>query len=152
VFGNLYALTTVSSPRAGGDFLTPTITTTVQNGSYKVEVQIDGSDGAGNAFRRSAKAAFQIYELADRDKDYTQLFPVDTDRDGMPDRYEKLHSCLDPNSDVDMPRDPDRDGLDTRSEWQKYGTDPCNSDTDGGGDSDGGEVNGGRNPLDPSDD
>ena len=155
VFGNLYALTTVSSPRSNGDVLTPVITTTALNGSYLVEMRIEGEDSAGNSFVRIPKTAFQIYEYADRDKEWMQSTVVDTDRDGMPDRYERLHSCLNPNVAESANHDPDRDGLNSYDEWLKYGTDPCNSDTDGGGDSDGGEGTmspNPRNPLDPSDD
>ena len=88
----------------------------------------------------------------DRDKEWSQDSSSDDDGDGMPDRYEALHSCLDPNRYDDALEDPDHDGLYSRSEWEYSGTDPCNSDTDGGGESDGSEVQAEINPLDPSDD
>lgn len=54
-----------------------------------------------------------------------------------------------PNAEGD---DPDLDEL--TNEWEYFaGTDPCNSDTDGGGENDGSEVTlHGLDPLDPSDD
>jgi hypothetical protein len=71
----------------------------------------------------------------------------DGDSDGMPDWYEALHPCLDPEV-PDATADPDGDGLDNLTEYG-LGTDPCDSDTDDDGLSDGAEVNThGTDPLD----
>jgi len=48
--------------------------------------------------------------------------------------------------------DADGDDLENFDEDYIHGTDPYNSDTDGGGEKDGSEVAAGRDPLDPSDD
>lgn len=48
-------------------------------------------------------------------------------------------------------QDPDLDGLSNADELS-HGTDPYNSDTDGGGENDGSEVDFYSDPLDPSDD
>jgi hypothetical protein len=76
---------------------------------------------------------------------------VDTDGDAMPDPYEELHPCLDPDV-PDATADPDGDGLQSLSEYG-LGTDPCDSDTDNDGLTDGVEVNTyGTEPLDPDTD
>jgi hypothetical protein len=54
-------------------------------------------------------------------------------------------AALDPDGDLDG------DGLSNADETDLYGTDPTSVDTDGDGFSDGGEVAGGRDPLDPAD-
>jgi len=48
--------------------------------------------------------------------------------------------------------DNDEDDLMNWEEWVAYGTDPEDADTDGGGESDGSEIENGRDPLDPDDD
>ncbi len=73
----------------------------------------------------------------------------DQDDDGMPAGWE-LRCKLDPNR-YDAQEDLDRDGLSNYDEFL-HGTLPCRPDTDGGGERDGSEVNGGRNPLWPDDD
>jgi len=81
----------------------------------------------------------------------TKTIGVDTDGDGMPDWYEALHPCLDPDV-PDGTADPDGDGLQNLTEFG-LGTDPCDSDTDDDGLSDGAEVNTyGTDPLDPDSD
>ena len=64
----------------------------------------------------------------------------DADGDGMPDVFEKAHPCLD-QSVPDAGVDDDGDSLSNITEYQ-LGTDPCVSDTDGDGLSDGDELAG----------
>ncbi|MBN2383320.1 proprotein convertase P-domain-containing protein [bacterium] len=79
-----------------------------------------------------------------------EIVLADTDDDGLPDLYEDLYFCLDSGvSDADA--DPDYDYL-TNLEEFGYDTDPCDGDTDGGGDNDGSEYNNGRKFMDKSDD
>jgi hypothetical protein len=63
----------------------------------------------------------------------------------MPDPFEQENDVTGDGAD------PDLDDLDNKSEYQ-LGTDPRNSDSDGGGEHDGSEFFKGKNPLDPSDD
>ncbi len=73
----------------------------------------------------------------------------DIDKDGMPDDWERrCKLALDRN---DSREDPDRDGLTNFQELQ-LGTIPCDADTDNGGERDGSEVRGQRDPLFPRDD
>jgi len=74
----------------------------------------------------------------------------DTDLDLMPDRYEQRHVCLDPAL-ADGSMDIDGDARASLLEFQS-GTDPCDADSDGGGEDDGSEIARGAQPLDPSDD
>ena len=70
----------------------------------------------------------------------------DWDGDGLPDRIETLIGTRmwDPDGDLD--------GLLDGDEYFVYGTDPWLSDSDFGGESDGSEVAGGRDPLQAGDD
>jgi len=74
----------------------------------------------------------------------------DRDSDTLPDGYEDRHDCLDGDVD-DALGDGDGDTL-TNAAEMAAGTHPCTADTDEGGEQDGSEVRGGRNPLDPVDD
>jgi hypothetical protein len=73
---------------------------------------------------------------------------ADSDNDGLPDAYEKLHpTFLNPNDPTDAAKDQDSDTL-TNLEEYKLGTDPSKADSDGDTLSDGDEVNTSRtNPL-----
>ncbi len=75
---------------------------------------------------------------------------LDSENDGLPDAYEARKYCLNPMLN-DADQDLDNDGLNSLREFQ-LGTDPCNPDTDGGGETDGSEVNGDRQPLLANDD
>jgi hypothetical protein len=73
----------------------------------------------------------------------------DQDKDGMPDTWErrcKLNTQMN-DSDFDL----DHDGLRNIEEFHR-GTLPCRADTDQGGERDGSEVSGNRNPLFAPDD
>lgn len=73
----------------------------------------------------------------------------DGDHDGLPDDWEsrcKLNTLLN-----DASGDLDQDGLSNGQEFAR-GTNPCDPDTDNGGERDGSEVNGNRNPLYAPDD
>jgi hypothetical protein len=74
----------------------------------------------------------------------------DRDGDSLPDRYEDRYECLDGGAG-DALADGDGDTLTNAAELAA-GTHPCTADTDEGGEQDGSEVRGGRNPLDPGDD
>lgn len=141
VYGNLYTRTTAYS-RSG----LPDDPSSAARGSYNVVALADGIDNANQPFARIRKAAFQIY---DAPQDATGK-PTDGDQDGMPDRYEALHACLDAATS-DGAGDPDADGLTSFEEWDA-GTDPCSPDTDRGGESDRSELLRGANVFDPRDD
>jgi hypothetical protein len=115
-----------------------------QRGSYAVQVTARGVDSQGQKVTRIRKGAFNVSEVRDSSP------PVDADGDGMPTRYEVLHSCLKPAGD-DRGADPDFDELKNEEEW-KLGTDPCSPDTDRGGESDRSELGRGANPFDLRDD
>lgn len=68
----------------------------------------------------------------------------DSDGDGAPDRWEQLNG-LDPENIQDGEGDDDFDALSNACEFW-HGTDPNNSDTDGGGEADGSEVRRVSNP------
>ncbi|MFN0126987.1 MAG: LamG-like jellyroll fold domain-containing protein [Verrucomicrobiales bacterium] len=81
---------------------------------------------------------------------------VDSDGDGLPDKWETANE-LDPrdNGSTDPVNgasgDPDRDGLDNAKEFAR-GTDPRGADTDSDGVPDGAEVAAGTNPRNPDSD
>lgn len=142
VYGNIYyatSLTGVNAP-APGEVVEGSEPSAV--GSY-----ILNTVARKDEIRREAQDSFVI--RPDRDSDF----------DGITDRWEEEHG-LDPKSREDADSDEDMDGLSARCEFQ-LGTDPNNSDTDGGGESDGSESPApekgrcrvtGQNPNDPSDD
>ena len=140
VYGNLYRRTTAASYNDMPD------TGSGERGSYNVSVEASGTDNRHYAFTRVRKASFQVFET----DHLTQLPPPDSDGDGMPDRYEDLHECLD-SGVADGTQDGDDEGLDNLTEWMA-GTDPCHPDSDRGGESDASEVAHAANPFDPADD
>ncbi|MFW6116061.1 MAG: choice-of-anchor X domain-containing protein, partial [Chloroflexota bacterium] len=75
----------------------------------------------------------------------------DADDDGIPDWWEEQYPCMDPGKYDSRKYDYDQDGLTNWEEWLN-GTDPCDPDTDDGGEADGSEVDGQRNPHWPGDD
>jgi von Willebrand factor type A domain len=75
----------------------------------------------------------------------------DSDGDGITDSVEE-HNSMDPHDPADGALDDDHDGLTTSQELATVGSDPREWDTDFGGESDGSEVDAGRNPLDRADD
>lgn len=98
-------------------------------GAYRVQVRV-----SSGTFQREALGSFAVQEGAD------------SNGNGLPDPFEQETGVNDPDAD------PDLDGLDTLSEYLS-GTDPTNSDTDGGGENDGSEVLlHGQDPLDPAND
>ena len=97
-------------------------------GSYRVRLLVDT-----DLFHREALGSFTV-----------QAGP-DTNENGLPDPYEKENNVDQQGSDHDL------DLLTALDEYHA-GTDPNNSDSDGGGENDGSEIEHGQNPLDPSDD
>ena len=73
------------------------------------------------------------------------------DDDDFPPWWEKRYPCMDPNKYNDSKDDYDDDGANNGVEWE-HGTNPCDPDTDDGGEMDGSEINGFRNPHWPNDD
>ncbi len=113
---------------------------TAQRGSYRVVVQAHYGDVAGGSIETTT-ASFAVQNTSS-----------DSDTDGLPDRYESAHVCLNavqPASAAST--DSDGDGLNNANERLR-GTDPCSVDSDDGGETDASEVAFGANPLDPNDD
>jgi len=99
-------------------------------GSYRVDLLVNGQGG----LHRETQGAFSILEADDANSN------------GLPDTWEEEHGVTDPADD------PDLDFLTNEDEYYA-GTDPNNSDSDGGGENDRSEVViHGLDPLDPADD
>ncbi|WP_158538125.1 PA14 domain-containing protein [Corallincola holothuriorum] len=81
-------------------------------------------------------------EGLDFDDDYP---PMDTDGDGVPDKWELMFG-YDPNDYYDMGYDDDQDGL-TGYEEYSFGTSPLNADSNGDGKLDGQHVADGTDPT-----
>ena len=132
IYTGSYRRTTASSPTGLSETLPGT------RGSYDLHFDVAGVDSAGHAFRRYDRSSIWV-DLG---------LPTDGDGDGLLDRYEALHDCL-----ADSAASDDIDGDRKTSEDELVaGTDPCESDTDGGGENDGSELARGANPIDPRDD
>lgn len=109
-------------------------------GSYRVVLTAHYGDAAGGLSQTST-ASFAVLNTSS-----------DGDGDGLPDRYESAHLCLNPaTSTFGASNDTDGDGLSNADE-RLHGTDPCNVDSDEGGETDGSEVAFNADPLDPADD
>lgn len=106
-------------------------------GSYQLEVEAAGTSPLNGAYVRIGHADFYMAQAPDDDSD------------GLPDTWQDQFPCLDP--DDDGTHDDDHDGLTTREEFN-LGTNPCNPDSDGGGEQDGSEVGRGNDPREPDDD
>lgn len=108
-------------------------------GSYAVSASVDfGSPAAPDLLRASADFSIKSGGV------------VDADGDGLPDRWEEATICSDPAL-PNAAEDRDQDGLNLLEEYQR-GTDPCDPDSDDGGESDGSEVQRGSSPINGSDD
>ena len=99
-------------------------------GSFLVHVRATGSTGDG-AFAVSHATGHYAADA------------TDADADGLPDKWERLHSNC---GDLEPRGDADGDGLDFAAE-RAVGTDPFDADTDDDGVTDGEEVRGGRDPA-----
>lgn len=110
----------------------------LRRGSYQIKVVAEFPDGT----RQTVYPSVYVREpLAG---------PGDRDGDGLPDRLEERLDCLDPDLG-DATLDPDNDGVPSIFEFEE-GTNPCDPDSDGGGEDDGSERFAGRSPLDHTDD
>jgi hypothetical protein len=115
---------------------------TALGGQFDVSIELAcTSPLSGSPVVRQARHGFFVRPLTASE---------DADGDGMPDAWERQYG-LDPTDPADAHHDADGDGL-TNFEEFFIGTSPVESDTDGGGESDGSEVANGRNPRFASDD
>jgi hypothetical protein len=121
---------------ANDAFYGGTILNTFNPGGYSVIVDADGMSQLAGAFKRRARVGFYMAGGANGDQDR------------LPDWWEG--DCTDP-AKKDDDQDPDGDGLVNAQEFFRH-TDPCDPDTDDGGESDGSEVNRANDPLAPQDD
>lgn len=128
-----------SDGAAGDGIYGSTYSLTDVGGTYNVRIVAFGWDPSGNWATREWLGSFWIRSVSQDDGD----------KDGMPDTWER--ACGLDTSRNDVEGDPDRDGLINIDEFH-YGTVPCDPDTDDGGENDGSEVRGGRNPLYAPDD
>ena len=139
VYANRYTRTPFYSSNGVADF--PAGPPTGNWGSYTVTVRADGESNFGEVFSRSEIRSFHVYEYGPQQEECI----ADNDKDGLPDRWEDLYG-LDSTDPSDAGEDPDNDKLNNKEEFF-YGTLPLDPDTDDGGESDGSEVNNGRDPL-----
>ena len=140
IFGGLYTRTTVGSKTHQEDEAYQ------QRGSYNVTLTAYGEDNFGGSFNRITRGSFNILDPLEHTGG-----TGDTDGDGLTDLYEKLHPCL--NYLVyDSHLDQDFDSINSLTEYQYHGTDPCSPDTDNGGENDASEIERGVNPHFAGDD
>jgi len=131
---------------------TTLITENIDGGdkAIKIHATIDMGLGYTQQFRPYSRipAERQVFTLVDRLESEGTL---DTDKDGMPDYWEKKYG-LDYKNPIDARWHNDSDGMTNLQEFELgYGTDPTKTDTDGDGINDNIEINKGSNPTDPYD-
>jgi len=113
---------------------------------YDPDTDDDGVDDGSDAFPTDST------EWSDTDGDGTgDNADSDDDDDGLSD-YEEENPGTDGYITDPLTPDTDSDGLNDYVEVNTYGTNPTDSDTDGGGRDDGDEVSLGKNPLSAGDD
>ena len=119
-----------------------TLLNTNQAGGYSVVVDAEGTSDFAGDYTRRARLGFYLPDGPDSDKDR------------LPDWWEDEYPCMDSTKN-DESLDYDGDGLPNAQEYFRK-TNPCDPDTDDGGESDGSEwnrpVESRRDPLDPRDD
>lgn len=117
-------------------------------GGYDVKIMAEAKDpnDPASILVREWNGGFWIKGPRPEQEDSTG----DKDGDGMPDEWE-LRCDLNPDDPSDAKLDPDRDSLNSLTEWN-LGTLPCDPDTDNGGENDGSEARNQRDPLVPDDD
>lgn len=106
---------------------------TFHAGGYPVIVDAIGTSPLNGDYVRRARLSFFL------------TAGDDGDDDKLPDWWEDEYPCLDPDR-RDSTEDADQDGLNNAQEFNRH-TNPCDPDTDDGGESDGSEVQHNRNPL-----
>ena len=133
VYGGYYQITSL------GDEAPPEEPPTEGEGPSSIGSYLVTAIGEIDEIRREAQGSFALTACADENGNR------------LPDCWEKEHQVDDPEADND------KDGLNNYCEFT-IGTDPNDSDTDDGGESDGSEVPqckfdpNGQNPHDPADD
>ena len=137
VWSGVYRRITAGAPTGFPDDASQTGT----RGSYRARIAVTLDNGGGPVVR-----VYAGHGWAAR----APVTLVDGDLDVMPDRYELQQACLDP-AQPDGSLDVDADGQASLLEYQA-GTDPCDPDTDGGGELDGAELARGASALAPDDD
>ena len=107
-------------------------------GGYSVVVDAAGTSPFNGDYTRRARLGFYLPDGPDKDGDR------------LPDWWEEQYPCMDPTV-IDEHLDLDGDGLPNAAEYFRK-TDPCDPDTDDGGENDGSEFNRQADPLFPGDD